>query len=130
MSCASRRPVRRAGPIYSDATTTGMFIPLVGPLEVSGATEIAVRSEVVGVTSSNLAWKPAIRYANAPDDLPTASPSDLGSEQTGAGVAYVTFAALPGTPRRWAELGYVVRNSAGSQVEKGMVISQFDLRLT
>ena len=129
MGCERRRPLQRAAPLYSDATTTGLFVPVIGPIDVSGATQVSVRSEVVGVTSSNLAWKPAIRYGNVPDELPSASATDLGTEATGAGIAYVGFADLPGTPRRWAELGYVVRNSAGSQVEKGTVFARFDLRL-
>lgn len=130
MGCSGKRALHRTAALYSNATTTGIFVPVLGPLDLRGATEVAVRSEVIGVTSSNLAWKPAVRYADVRDDLASAASSDLGSEQTGAGIAYVQFVSLPGTPKRWGELGYVVRNSSGTQVEKGAVVARFDLRLT
>jgi len=62
-SCSKGRALARMAGLYSNATTTGLFVPVAGPVDLRSANQVAVRSEVVGVTSSNLAWKPAVRYA-------------------------------------------------------------------
>ena len=62
---------------------------MITPVPLRGASQVTLRAELSGATSSNLKWKPAVRYADSRQTLPSGTEASLGSEQSGNGLLYV-----------------------------------------
>jgi hypothetical protein len=87
-------------------------------------------TEVMGLSGA-FSVLTAVKYANERDDIDTSTYSTFGSAQTTVGTEFSGFVSLPGTPLRFAQFGYEVKNTdAGGDVNKAMLALRITFRLT
>lgn len=104
--------------VFSDGTTTPMFVPLSDPLASAGLLNARVSTELVA-TSGQCKVRPALRWS---DDGVVWGPSSsivAGYRSTigiDYGSAYLDLTIL-GTPKPWIQFGVEVANVSGTRVE-------------
>jgi hypothetical protein len=104
--------------VFSDGTTSPMFVPLSDPLASAGLLNARVSTELVA-TSGFCKVRPALRWS---DDgvVWGASSSIVASYRSTVGIdygsSYLDLNVL-GTPKPWVQFGVEVANVSGTRVE-------------
>jgi hypothetical protein len=128
MGCCSSKGVVAQSMVAGDGTQTGLFVPLTDMVSLAEVTEVEVVSEVTAVTGP-FSVQPAVKYSNSRDTAASGSHATFGTAQTATGTSFSQFTSLPGSPRRFGQFGYEVRNTdTGGLVNRATTVLRLRFR--
>ncbi|HMX67348.1 MAG TPA: hypothetical protein PKX25_17355 [Microthrixaceae bacterium] len=126
MACKTP-PMSMSSTLFSDGTSTPIFVPVTGPIEVANVDMVGVAFEVQSL-SAQLVLGAALRYS---DDGVTwdalGSVSAVGSTTSSLGMAYRGFTTTDST-RRYFQVGFKCHSASGSEPDKGTVRLKLEFR--
>lgn len=126
MAC-KQRPVTCRGTVFSDGTSTPIYVPVSEAFLVADAAKIGITFEVQCM-SAQLVLGPALRYS---DDGVTwdavGSVVAVGSTVAAVGVYHRSFGSVDDT-RRYYQVGFKVHSASGSEIDKGTVQLKLQFR--
>lgn len=126
MACKTQ-PMSVSNTLFSDGTSTPIFIPFTGPIEVSDVDKVGIAFELQSI-SAQLVVGAALRYS---DDGVTwdalGSVSAVGATTSTLGMTYRGFTTTDST-RRFFQVGFKCHSASGSEPDKGTVNLQLKFR--
>jgi len=130
MGCSQRPGIVAQTLVAGDGTETAMFVPITDAVSLTNVTELETVSEVMGLSGA-FSVQPAVKYSNERDKIDTGTYATIAEAQVAIGTKFARFVSLPGTPLRFAQFGYEVKNTdASGDVNKAMVQLRITFRLT
>ena len=126
MACKTQ-PMSISSTLFSDGTSTPIFVPVTGPIEVSNVDMVGIAFEVQSL-SAQLVVGAALRYS---DDGVTwdalGSVSSVGATTSSLGMTYRGFTTTDST-RRFFQAGFKCHSASGSEPDKGTVRLKLEFR--
>ena len=117
MSCGTPREIQYRSGVFSDGTTTNVFIPVSAAFRIDEVAAVGLAFEVQCRTA-NLTLQAAIQYSD--DGVSWDSPVVIGAAVTSTGWAYRGLESS-NAARQFGRIGFLAKSSSGSQPEKGQV---------
>lgn len=126
MACKTQ-PMSVSNTLFSDGTSTPIFVPVTSPLTVADIDQVGISFDLQSC-SAQLVVGAALRYS---DDGITwdalGSVVAVGATTTTLGMNYRGFATVDAT-RRFFQVGFKCHSATGSEPDKGTVNLQLQFR--
>jgi hypothetical protein len=126
MACKTQ-PMSVPSTLFSDGTSTPIFVPVTGPLSIGDIDQVGISFELVS-RSAQLVIGAALRYS---DDGVTwdalGSVAAVGATTTTVGMTHRGFTTTDST-RQFFQVGFKCHSASGSEPDKGSIRLKLQFR--